>query len=338
MECRNGSGISLCIGALLTVGMLSGCGGGGGTSTPSTTGTNTNTTANVNTTAFTSELMNGGLFYYKGSYQLYLGGSISHVSGSAAQQLITGQSYTFDPVGVATAWQSTTQAGYSMDATGAWVSYTAPESLSDNGDGSYTAGGTLRLEITSVTDLAGQVPTCVSSFGLSAACATNQTYAAGSKKFTAAVTALVDQYDLYYQVTTLTDLNGGTLNALPTVGGAGYCVETSFGKYVYQLVGQTYSRYSTLSCTPTNIVNALLGTPLTGITLTSGGRNGTTVGLIYIPVNGVAPARVDIIAQVNGVFWTGSSTVASSYSGSNTYYNRTAFDTLMSAQGLPSMP
>ncbi|MDD2700649.1 MAG: hypothetical protein PHH36_05360 [Sideroxydans sp.] len=338
MECRNGNRLSLCIASLLVVGMLAGCGGGGSGGTTTNANTGTNTTANAYTTAFTSELMNGGLFYLRGSYPSYVGQKIYNLSGSASQQLISGQSYRFDPAGVATAWQSYTQVGYYMDETGSWVSYTAPESLSDNGDGSYTAAGTIRLDITGVTDLAGQQPACISAGNMPAACATNQTYAVGSKEYTASITALMDQYDLYYQITTLTDLNGVALIALPTVGGAGYCAESSYGKYVYQLDGQTYSRYGTVACTPADISNALLGTPLTGITMVSGGRNGTTVGLIYIPVNGVAPATVDIIAQVNGVFWVGSRSNASSTPSTSTYYNRTAFDTLMTAQGLPLMP
>ena len=62
---------------------------------------------------------------------------------------------------------------------------------------------------------------------------------------------------------------------------------------------------------------------------------GANLGLIYKQANALPK---DIIAKVNSTFWVGYYYAASSTATAHIYYNRTAFDTLLAAQGLPAFP
>lgn len=322
MEVRIGKKSRILIVTLLFTAFQAGCGGGGGSGS----------TSNPNTVAFTSALMDGGAYYVR-AYSSYTAGKVA----ASSLPTVIGTEYLFNGA----AWAATVQAGYSLNNIGVWQAESDPSSMVDNGDGSYTVDGVAKLSIVSVTDLAGQSPACINSSGDPATCPVNRTYATGAKQYSATATLLMDYYSLNVQMPAYTGLNGVSMTTLPVSGGAGYCMHLEVGSQadLYTLNGSTYDLRHPASCALTDITNVQASVPSkTGITITPGGRNGVTVALINFPA-GSLPAYSYVIGEHGGHYWLGSFDQAAGGTPSpNTYYNRTAFDTLTAAHGLPNLP
>ncbi|MBU1424021.1 MAG: hypothetical protein KKH12_03610 [Gammaproteobacteria bacterium] len=321
MKGRTGKKSSLLIVTMLAAASLAGCGGGSGDA------------ANPNTVAFTSALMSDGVFYLRGSSGSYAAGKMT----TSGLPTLNGASYSY----TAPDWAPSDPLGYFLNNTGVWQAYIATSSFVDNGDGSYTADGIYNFSIDSVTDLAGQSPTCIDFFGNTTPCIPGHTYATGAKQYSASATLLMDYYSLFYQLAAYTDLNGDPMTALPTTGSASYCIQIIAGSQAdlyTPAAGSTYDLRHPTDCTPAHIASPG-GVIKTGITITSGGRNGMTVALINFPAAGAAAAYSYVVGEYGGNYWHGSYIPAAGGTpGLNTYYNRTAFDTLTAAHGLPVLP
>lgn len=319
MEFCGGNRLSLCIGALLTVGMLSGC-GGGGSSSPSAVNAPTAEVAVAN--AFTAELTGTGV-YTDGLDNQYVGKIRGATLASAAFS-----SYSLSGVNVT----PNTISGWYLNDSGQWLAANSA-AMVDNGNGTITMQGTTRLTPATMTDLSGQTVNCTST------CASAQTYPNGAKSCIVNAEVLLDGVGLGAQQAQFTDLNGNAFTSLPATGLPGYCAASSGWATIFQLNGTAYDVHSASNCNPSSITTALTNTPdVSGVIFSQGGRNGVSIIKVNIPAYSGNAASLVGLAYVNGAFWAGKYTSAGTPQDPITFYNRSAINARAAANGLGSLP
>lgn len=312
MRGRIGSGLALFAGTVSALLLLAGCGGGGGGGTA----------GNTNAAVLLSDVAAGDIYSFSASNNSF-SSTILRPLGGASYYYSSGPS-----------WVQITGTEYFLNTTGNWQNIDSA-AIVDNGDGSVSFGGVAKYAISSVTDLTGQSPSCIDSNGASFTCPSTQTYAAGARRFSGSQTVVIDWYALYTQVTKVTDLSGVETTTLPAAGAAGYCIQTqNAGIYLYQQNGATYDRFSSFDCAAGSIATALGGTAIEiGLTITTVAPHGVTL----LQISSLSLSR--ILGQVTaGTFMTGTYYPQNTSFGSRDFYNRSAIDTLTTAQGLPALP
>lgn len=310
MRVCSGGGKTWYAGALLATLLGAGCGGGGGAAAGG---------SGYGAVLF-SDAAVGNMYSFSAAGSTFRSTVILPVGG---------KNYNNSGAG----WAQVSGVEYFLNGAGNWQD-TNSAALVDNGDDSVTFGGLVKYTISSISDLSGQSASCINSVGVSSTCPSPKTYAAGARRFSGTQTLTMDWYGLYTQVTQVTDLSGTSMSVIPAAGAAGYCIQTqNAGTYLYSKNGGTYDQYTTASCASGNITSALAGSAYaTGLTITITSPH--NVDLLQIQ----HPAGAAILGKVNGAFMMGSFSPQGMSFGTRDFYNRSAIDTLTSAEGLPALP